>query len=183
MISEKAISSIDHLFTEAARSSLVLNPSDTCEIASVPDDGALNEGVPSTVLIITCSSFVFRLFTLLRLVDDAETRAYFTHGSGTEANWADALFEAANLCSGAVNRSLSQYFPHIGMSTPYTLSSGCLSFLEDLQPQHVLHYAIRIRESVRLRATVCVCSYAPIDFSVDRMQPTDTTSSGALELF
>jgi hypothetical protein len=183
MISKQARSSIDYLFTEAARSSLVLHPHDTCSIAPVVKNASVAVSVPGTVLIITCSSFVFRFLTLLRLGDNTETRAYYAQGDTADENTADALFEAANLCTGAINRGLSRHFPHVGMSTPYALSGACLSHLEDLQPQDVLSYEITIRESVRLEATVCLCSYAPIDFSVNRLSATEGATTGELEFF
>jgi hypothetical protein len=183
MISKQARSSIDYLFTEAARSSLVLHPDDTCSIQPVVKDAGAPDRVPGTVLVITCSSFAFRFLTLLRLDDNSETRAYYAQGATAEENSADALFEAANLCTGAINRGLSQHFPHVGMSTPYSLSGACLSHLDDLQPQHVLSYEITIREAVRLQATVCLCSYAPIDFSVNRLSATEGATTGELEFF
>jgi hypothetical protein len=183
MISKQAKSSIAHLFTEAARSSLVLHPDDTCSIQPVVKNIGMAVSAPGTVLIITCSSFAFRFLTLLRLDDNTETRAYYAQGDAAEVNSSDALFEAANLCTGAVNRGLSRHFPHVGMSTPYSLSGACLSHLEDLHPQDVLHYEIIIRESVRLQATVCLCSFAPIDFSVNRSSATEVGTTGELELF
>jgi hypothetical protein len=174
---------MDYLFTEAARSSLVLHPHDTCSIQAVAKDVSTAVSVPGTVLVITCSSFVFRFLTLLRLGDNSETRTYYAQGATAEENSADALFEAANLCTGAINRGLSRHFPHVGMSTPYALSDACLSHLEDLRPQHVLSYDITIRESVRLQATVCLCSYAPIDFSVNRISATEANTTGELEFF
>jgi hypothetical protein len=182
MISKQARSSIDYLFTEAARSSLVLHPQDTCSIQPVAKDTCMTERLAGTVLVITCSSFVFRFLTLLRLGDNTETRAYYAQGTSSEENSADALFEAANLCTGAINRGLSRHFPHVGMSTPYLLSGACLSHLEDLQPQHILSYAITIRETVHLQATVCLCGYAPIDFSVNRGSETEA-ATGELEFF
>lgn len=183
MISRQAKTSIDYLFTEAARSSLVLSPQDACSISPVSKLTSMIAAVPDTVLVITCSSFVFRFLTLLRLGDNTETRAYYAQGTTAEEHSTDALFEAANLCTGAINRGLSRYFPHVGMSTPYLLSGACLLHLEDLQPQHVLSYEITIREAVRLQATVCLCSYAPIDFSVDRMTDTEAAATGELEFF
>jgi hypothetical protein len=183
MISKQARSSIEYLFTEAARSSLVLHPDDPCDIQPIAKGVEVSGKVPGTVLVITCSSFVFRFLTLLRIGDNTETRAYYAQGATAEENSADALFEAANLCTGAINRGLSRHFPHVGMSTPYSLSDACLSHLGDLHPRDVLSYDITIRESVRLQATVCLCSDAPIDFSVDRLPGGDAATTGELELF
>ena len=183
MISKQARSSIDYIFTEAARSSLVLQADDACSIQPMVKGAAVAASMSDTVLVITCSSFVFRFLTMLRIGDNTETRAYYAQGAPAEENFADALFEAANLCTGAINRALSRHFPHVGMSTPYSLSGACLSHLEDLRPQDVLSYEITIREAVRLQATVCLCSYAPIDFSVNRMPTTESATTGELEFF
>ena len=183
MISNQARSSIDYLFTEAVRSSLVLHPDDTCSIQPLAKNAGMAVSASGTVLVITCSSFVFRFMTLLRIGDNIESRAYYAQGATAEENSTDALFEAANLCTGAINRGLSRHFPHVGMSTPYSLSGACLLHLEDLQPQHVLSYEITIREAVRLQATVCLCTYAPIDFSVNRASATESATTGELEFF
>ncbi len=132
------------------------------------------------MLVITSSSFTFRMMVLLRADDSPATRSYY---SASEISGAvgDTLLEATNLFCGAMNRELAHHFPHLGMSTPYALNRGCLSYIEELRPQHVSSYAITINECVRVQATLCLCGYAPIDFSVAKVTLEDTT--GALELF
>ena len=111
MISKQAKSSIDYLFTEAARLSLVLHPDDACSIQAVARDASTTVRDAGTVLVITCSSFLFRFVTLLRIGDNTETRAYYAQGATGEENAADALFEAANLCTGRNKPGALPTFP------------------------------------------------------------------------
>jgi hypothetical protein len=67
------------------------------------------------------------------------------------------------------------------MSTPYALSSDCFGYLDELKPTHIASYDITIEAAARLRATLCVCANAPIDFAA---QVADVhESAGELELF
>jgi hypothetical protein len=81
-----------------------------------------------------------------------------------------------------MNRELRPYFAHLGMSTPYALSSNCLSHLVTLKPQCILSYAIDIQKAVRLRAALCLCAYAPLDFSINSMAAAESVEAGAFEL-
>jgi hypothetical protein len=80
-----------------------------------------------------------------------------------------------------VNQELLNYFPDLGMSTPYVLSARCMPYLEALKPEFLASYAVTINNAVGLGATVCVCAHAPIDFVADVSAVEDT--SGELELF
>lgn len=80
-----------------------------------------------------------------------------------------------------MNQELLNYFPDLGMSTPYVLDAQCLSHLHGLKPGLLSSYSITLNDSVRLAATVCVCAHAPIDFVADTSAIEET--SGELELF
>jgi len=156
-----------------------MDQADVCEIE------ALNENTGSMfhekdIVVLTISSFLFKVLTIFHIGDDEETQNYFLSKSPTKS-FSEVFSEVGNLCSGAMNRELLQYFPHLGMSTPYTLSSRCFSFLSELNPEHVTRYSITINNTARLQATICMCGYAPIDFSVNTSVTADT--SGELELF
>ncbi len=115
-------------------------------------------------MIVTSSSFLFRLLTVFHLRGGPAATAYFGRGRG-DIPPAEAFGEVANLCCGAINRELARYVPHLGMSTPYLLHNRCLDFLSDLSPQHVARYDVAIDRDVRLGATLCLCGSAAIDFS------------------
>ena len=156
-----------------------MDQGDVCEIVALNknSDISIHE---KNIVVLTISSFLFKVLTIFHIGEDEETKNYFL-GTSPNKSLTEAFSEIGNLCIGAMNRELLQYFPHLGMSTPYTLSSRCLSFLSELNPEHVSRYSITINNSARLQATVCICGYAPIDFSVNREETVDT--SGELELF
>lgn len=179
MISAQAQASIDHIFTRSVKTHLPLNGGDTCLVEQLSDNQA-GEFPEKTIVILTISSFLFRLMTIFHFDENPETRDYFA-GGVAEQSLEEAFAEAGNLCCGAMKREVSRYFPHTGMSTPYTLSSRCISFLDELKPGYTARYAITINGTVQIHATVCMCNYAPMNFVVDKSVAEEET--GALEMF
>ncbi|MCO5400412.1 hypothetical protein [Ralstonia soli] len=177
MISSNAQESFDRIFRKAARTRLVRQTEDTCHITTATEgDGMGGE----QALILTISSIAFRLLLVLRFDESEATRTYFT-GEGTGRSFEEARLEIGNLCCGALNQELLQVFPDLGMSTPYVVSARCLPYLDVLKPAYVAAYAVTINEAVRVAATVCVCTHAPLDFVADVRDEVE--SSGELELF
>jgi hypothetical protein len=179
MISSNAQASFEGLFMKAARSRLPQGPDDACDIVPLVSDNAYATS-DGSVVILTISSILFRLLLVFRFDEDETTRGYFVKDPAEDA-LCDALLEVFNLCCGAMNQDLLRYFPDLGMSTPYVLSARCLPHLEELKPDYLSSYAIRVNESVQLAATVCVCAHAHIDFVADVSAQGE--SSGELELF
>lgn len=179
MISQQAKQSIDYIFTQSARRSLVLDPADTCDIETLPERGN-HECPEKDIIVLTISSFLFRISTIFHIGEDPAIRDYFLKNSANRS-LTEVFSEIGNLCSGAMNQELLRYFPHLGMSTPYTLSSRCLPFLGELNPGHLSRHAITINGSTRLQATLCMCGYAPVDFAVDKA--CAAVETGELELF
>ena len=179
MISDQARKGIDHIFIRAAKGRLALDPADCCEV--VPLNGVKAGAMPEqNIVILTISSLLFRLLLVFHIDENRATRDYFVKDA-TDRTFADAFSEICNLCCGAVNRDLLPYFPDLGMSTPYTLSARCVSYLGDLNPGHVSRFAITINGTVGLHASVCLCAHAPIHFVVDTTSVAEET--GELELF
>lgn len=179
MISQQAKQGIDYIFAKSARRSLVLDQGDICEIEMLNESKG-DKFQEKDIVVLTISSFLFRVLTIFHIGEDEATKNYFLKKSPNKS-LTEVFSEVGNLCSGAMNHELLQHFPHMGMSTPYTLSSRCLSFLSELNPGHLSRHDITINGSARLQATVCMCGYAPIDFTVDTATTVDTT--GELELF
>jgi hypothetical protein len=179
MISQQSKQSIDYIFAKSARKSLILDPGDVCDIEMLNENCGHNF-LEKDFVVLTISSFLFRVLTIFHIGEDEATKDYFLKKSPNKS-LTEVFSEVGNLCSGAMNHELLQHFPHLGMSTPYTLSSRCLAFLSELNPGHLSRHAITINGSARLQATVCMCGYAPIDFKVDTAATIDT--SGELELF
>ncbi len=156
-----------------------MDQGDICEI-EILNEGKGDMFLEKDIIVLTISSFLFRVLTIFHIGEDKATKDYFLKKS-SNLSLMEVFAEVGNLCSGAMNQELSQHFPHLGMSTPYTLSSQCLSYLSELNPGHMSRHAITINGSARLQATICMCGYAPIDFTVDKTATLDT--SGELELF
>lgn len=179
MITENVKHGIDFVFTKAAKANLAVNSGDHVEITALPV-GKLIETPEKNIVVLTISSYLFRLLTIFHVDPDKGTQAYFTKGE-SGANFFEVFSELGNLCCGAMNRDLGNYFPHLGMSTPYVLDSKCLPFLKELKPNYLSQHNIVINGSVNMHGTLCMCSYAPIDFRVDMSIAEEET--GALELF
>jgi len=177
VIRSNAQDSFDRIFRKAARTRLARQAEDTCHIATATEGDAIG-GEQS--LILTISSIAFRLLLVLRFDESDATRTYFT-GEGTGRSFEEACLEIGNLCCGALNQELLQVFPDLGMSTPYVVSARCLPYLDALKPGYVASYAVTINDAVRVAATVCVCTHAPLDFVADVRDEVE--SSGELELF
>ncbi|WP_296659962.1 hypothetical protein [Paraburkholderia sp.] len=176
MIGERAKDSIDRIFFAAARTRLVADAQHACEI--VPHAGDTPQG--AQVVALTISSMQFRLLLLLHFNDDEATRRYYV--GDAQRTLAETFMEFGNLCCGAMNQQLVEHFPDLGMSTPYVLSGGCLPYLQELKPNYLSSHALTLDASVRLGATLCVCSKTPLDF-VAADQEASCESSGELEMF
>jgi hypothetical protein len=179
VISEKARDSFERIFFEAVRSRLPARSGDTCAFTPLGSDA--HDATPGTeVVVLTISSMVFRLLLILHFNDDERTRDYYVEDAA-ERTLTEAFMEVSNLCCGAMNQQLVDYFPDLGMSTPYVLSSQCVPYLSELKPDFVRSYVISVNDSLQLGATLCVCSKAPIDFTANVADLAEST--GELELF
>jgi hypothetical protein len=179
VISSHAKDSFERIFRKAAQSRLTLDSGDACDITPL-GQGETGSRLAGDVVVLTISSIVFRLILVIHFDEDASTRDYFARNA-PERPFQEVFLEICNLCCGAMNQELLQYFPDLGMSTPYVLHARCVSHLEALKPGYLSSHAVTINGSVHLAATVCVCAYAPIDFIADVSTVEDT--SGELEFF
>jgi hypothetical protein len=181
VITQAAQDSLERIFFQAARTRLVVDPAHTCEIVrAAAAQGGAGQRPGAEVLVLTIASIHFRIVLLLQFADDEATRAYYS-APGSELTLREAAMEIGNLCCGAVNQQLVEHFPDLGMSTPYALPSDCMGYLDELAPAYVAAYDITIESVARLRATLCVCASAPLDFVA---QVADVHEcAGELELF
>lgn len=179
MITGHAKDSIERIFIRAAKSRMTRRPEDVCEIVPASEHGARR--LPDeNVVVLTISGLVFRLLLIVHFEEDERTREYFA-SEASERPFLEDFLEICNLCCGGVNQELLQYFPDLGMSTPYVLSARCVPYLEALKPDLLETYSVTINDDVALGATLCMCAHAPIDFLADTSMVEDT--SGELELF
>jgi hypothetical protein len=163
LVSDQTKQSIAAAFRRAAEASLVRDSGDSCSVVTVDE----RSGMPpleSDLLLITISSWAFRLLTIFQVSESPMTRDYYIRGA-SDRTLDDAFGEFANLCCGAMNRELSVQFRQLAMSIPYKLSRPCIGFLDQLQPQYQSRFQITINESIQLQATICLCCQVPVEFA------------------
>jgi len=184
MISTNARNGFDHLFIQSFKGAVVAQPEDACEVNLTPDLSAVKD---TKCVVLTVSSYLFRLMVLIYFTPDTSTKAHFSRANKisaadmSDAALIDAVSEFANMCCGALSRDLSRVFPHIGMSTPNIIDKECSSSLDRLNCGHIRHFKLDINKDTHFYASCCVSEYADLDFVVDTT-PVNV-SSGELELF
>jgi len=163
VLSERTARNLADAFLRAANSTLVRQAGDQCTI--VPSTEAWTESKPGGgVLLMTISSFTFRLLALFQLADGQPTRDYYTAASSAKS--LDETFsEFANMCCGALGRELFAQFRHVGMSIPYLLEWQCARHLQELNPRLISSYDITIQGTARVKATLALCCERPVEFN------------------
>jgi hypothetical protein len=175
------------LFTVALKGAVVTSAEDRCDVTQLARQASLRD---SQLVMLTSSSYVFRVFMLIYFQPSLQTREHFARRSRTTAAelndhmFMDAICEAGNMCCGAFNRDLGRLFPHVGLSTPNVLDARCATNLAMLKAGHVQHFQVDVNQTTLFHASLCVCDYTDLDFSVDWLHTVDDgASSGELELF
>ena len=187
MISNSAKAGFDQLFMVALKGALVAADGDRCDVAQIESQAGIKE---TQLVMLTSSSYVFRVFMLIYFQPNAQTREHFARRNRTtaadmsDAVFMDAICETGNMCCGAFNRDLSRVYPHVGLSTPNVLDARCAENLASLKAGHVRHFQVDINHNTLFHASLCVSEYADLDFSVDWLHTSDdSVGSGELELF
>lgn len=184
MISQHAKEGFDHILMQAMKSSLVSSSDDRCEVRILAESSEIKA---KKTVILTVSSYLFRAIGLIHFTLNNPLKAHLAAINRAnvedmdEQAFLDVISECGNICCGSLNRELGNFYPHIGMSTPNVLDGNCLHYLQALDAGHVQHYEIRINDEITMHASLCVCDYADIDFTVDQTESTEDT--GELEMF
>lgn len=192
MISQSARDGFDHLLTRALQTSLTAPDDAPCDIGVVADGDGVNGGANtsaklSTMVVLTVSSYLFRLIVMLHFSPNQSTRDHVARvnrmdaGEMSEQSFLDAIAECGNICCGILNRDLGAIFPHIGMSTPNMIDTRCAAYLALLNSGHTQHFEIDIAGAPMFQVSMCVCDYADLDFTIDVNDAGAET--GELELF
>ena len=184
MISQRAKESFDYTLIGALQGALCASPDDRCEVEVISDVKDITE---KKVVLLTVSSYLFRVITLVYFTLNKETQRHFAAinraeaESMSESDYLDVICECGNIFCGALNRELAKHFPHLGMSTPNVLDRDCMDYLTELDAGYTQHFKISINDNLTMHASLCVCDFADIDFTVDMTQTEE--SNGELELF
>jgi len=176
LFSDQSRQGLINVFERCARSSLPRSQGDAFEISSTP--AAIRAGDP--LLLITTSSFAFRLLTIFHVTDNETNRTYFVPAA-TGVSLQEGFAEVANLCCGAINREIGTRFPHLAMSIPSRLSAGCLEHLPQLRPDCIVKFTVTINSTVKVGVTLCMCCTAPVEIPLTLNSVHQ--SSGELEMF
>lgn len=184
MISQRAQAAFDHIVVNALRSALSAPDAEPCTVDAIDDARQITE---KKVVLLTVSSYVFRVITMVYFTLNADTRQHFAAINRTDAadmsdaDFLDVISECGNIFCGAFNRELAQHYPHLGMSTPNVLDRPCMDYLKTLSPGYVKHFKVGVNDRLTMHASLCVCDFAPIDFQVDTTKVEET--HGELEMF
>jgi hypothetical protein len=184
MISQPAREGFDHLLTRALQASLAASDDPPCDINLI---GNLDATGASTMVVLTVSSYLFRLIVMIHFSPDRTTREHVARinhialDEMSEQSFHDAIAECGNICCGILNRDLGAIFPHIGMSTPNIIDTRCAAYLGMLNGGHIQHFEVNIAQAPMFHVSLCVCEYADLDFTVDVNDVGADT--GELELF
>lgn len=185
-ITASAQSGLAQLFSDSLAESFSATDG-VLDINSVKDTNDINE---EEFIMLTVSSYTFKIFALLHFTDNEETRQYVAEALKTSAEnlernkFYDYLSELGNTFCGAFKRELGKYFPHTGMSTPNILESGCLSHMQDIDFEYETHYEIKIKGLTSFYGSMYVAAYSELDFHVPiNSRLDDKVDTGALEMF
>lgn len=139
-------------------------------------------------VVLTVASYQFRLMVALYHRVDAATKAHFAALNGQDPEtypddaFHDALRECGNIACGAINRDLGVHFPHVGMSTPNTLSRGALAYAPDTGRSLTRHWCFT-GLSLDFYASLYVAADARLDFKAELPAVDEVADTGEMEMF
>ncbi len=196
MMTAKSIQSLDRLYQSALNNNCRRPAEDAFVVSSLAYDNSLNDdknrNLSKHLLVLSISSYLFRIITFFEFNKDAVTENYFRSNyiSGnedvlvSEHALLDAFSEFSNMVCGEVNRGLSSHFRHVGMSTPFFIAPGCLPFITTLNRSNIRSFQVCINNTIGFNITSCICAdqSAHIDFHIGEAHFA-TVTTGDLELF
>lgn len=187
MISQRAKTGFENLLQGCLEESLRTEEHPTWQMqpAAEPNDtGVLR------FILLTVSSYDFRLMVLLHFSCDAASTKYVADrlklgcAELPLTRYYDFLAEIGNNFCGAFKRELGQYFPHLGMSTPNQLGRESLKHVKSWPIDHEVHIKAHAEEGAEFYGSLYVSSFGELDFDLVRQTKTEeTVEMGALELF
>ncbi len=183
-ISERARNGLEYFVTQAAKVSLVTQGT-VCEVLPVAKSAATE----LEVVMFTVASYTFRVLLFVHFDNNAQSREYFASWAEKSTDeiaverFRDAVMERGNLFCGAVNRDLSMFFPHMGMSTPCILHRSALAHLDSVKPTLTQSYRAEVSPTLALHLTLVLCTFAEFDFPFEPRAMAAAETAGELEMF
>lgn len=182
-LSSNAQSAFEQMVLRAMQSSPLVEREKT---RAIDVRETLSTSSADSAVVLSVSSYQFRLTMLIQYGDNAATRAHFASVNRMSADdlgeqeFMDAIREAGNICCGNLNRDLVSAFTHVGMSTPNIVDRRCVDYLDKLGADFVRHFEMHDAGGPPFAVTVCVNAFAPLDFTADFSEAEET---GELEMF
>jgi hypothetical protein len=184
-VSDRARMGFDDFVARSARSTFAAS-ADECTIG--PDDDV--QPKERELVMFTVSSYLFRVLLFVHFDRNTVTRSHFAALSNVnleamdDERLNDEIMERGNLCCGAFNRELAQFFPHIGMSTPCLLRSQSIHHVASLLPAYTRTYRAELSPGVVMHFSLAVCAFADLDFPFEpRAAEAVDETAGELEMF
>ncbi len=187
-VSDRARLGLDQFVAHAVKSALA--PAGA-GCAVVQADDAAGPASGREVVMLTVSSYMFRVLLFMHFDRSAAMRAHLASLGNVavetmdDERFADDLMERGNLCCGALNRDLSVFFPHIGMSTPCILKRSSVDHVGAVHPVLTRRYRAELGSGVEMHFTLAVCAFADLDFPYEprAAEEVEEDTAGELEMF
>jgi hypothetical protein len=187
MVTQYAKNCLDKLMTicldETFRSS-------AGEVLAIKPMDRIDSVVQKEFIMLTISSYEFRICILLHFSKDKPTMDYvakalkITPDKLEVARYYDFLCEMGNTFCGTFKRELGKHFPHLGMSTPNRLVGSSLKFMRELNFDYDAHFKTSANDNVAFCSSVFISAYKDFDLCVEiKKQAEADAENGALELF
>lgn len=183
MISQKAQHSLRAMLYRAIKSSPLVAATSAYGISPITDVRQISA---MNLVVLTVSSYAFRLIFLLHFSLDEKTKSHFSSGSNAassdtaEREFLDAIRECGNICCGNLNRDLVRVFPHVGMSTPIIIDARSAAYLAKLGDGYLEHVEVAIASGPTFHVSLCVNEFDDLDFELNSDEEEIT---GELKMF
>jgi hypothetical protein len=185
VVSDRARLGFDRFIAQGVKATLGASDFD-CEVKQADDETPRER----ELVMFTVSSYLFRVLLFIHFDRNPITRGHFALLAGvtpeamTNEQLDDQIMERGNLCCGALNRDLAQFYPHTGMSTPCLLNANSIDHIGALQPAFTRRYRAELSPGVALHFTVVACAFADLDFAFDASAAEEEAeTAGELEMF
>jgi hypothetical protein len=186
-VSERARQGLDQFVAAAVKSSLAQSAGD---FAIAQTDEPLAKDSEREIVMLTVSSYMFRVLLFMHFDRNAATRAHFSALANVavegmdDDRFIDEVMERGNLCCGALNRDLALFYPHIGMSTPCILKRSSVEHVGAIKPAFTRRYRAQVGPGLAMHFTLAVCAFADFDFAFEpRAAEELEDTAGELEMF
>jgi hypothetical protein len=195
MITERAKMSFDTIFPRCMEEALSSDAHQNWDIQAVSE----KDITAKQFIMLTVSSYEFRLIVLFHFSSDATSRQYVLDVLNkyakdnekvlstdlTVSKYYDFLSELGNLMCGVLKREIFQFYPHLGLSTPNILTKDSQQYVNGSPIDHAIHMKASTDDDIEFYGSIYVSSSGTLDFDPAAAinKSAEVVDTGALELF